>query len=671
MTLQDGSEELVAQQPEAAAKKRRGLSPFMLFTNKMLAAAKASKGGTLSLEQVGEVRRQARSTWDSLEDRSAFEGLYQAWQEKPRTEAAERAAHAFKPAWGGGCNATPISASELHEHYCNKGWPTHDEVHNAKPSYIQADPTVDWSASKGVDLFGCDRSPLGVCRKDLECTSGFSVVHAGLCNVLELIPKTEVHGGQVMLLAEGTKKAGDGETLRWAFMITGVCWSPKVFDATMLLFRNAALETASSLPVPFDLGISQRASKVSDNFLCIAVEASGALARRMAQECSHITLYRPSYKILLGDGTLTWSRVTSLNKCGNLLAPGLNRPLFAEEVTAHRKLERAGRAGQPLRQGDPLAPAKPFELRPRRPPVGNQGRGRGRRAHGGGDGPQAPETGARPATSVVRPGAVEHARAAAPPLAFGSSGGGPGQASDAPAGAAELAPPLLDDDLFDMFDIEGELGHMVDDDLEELQLTYGQEMPAASSNIEVSVDIDDVGGTPTSVLQGLAAMAHEQAEKSGLAGGEDGGQHVADGGESEAQVAGGGASGSNADEFEQQQPLAEAPPPEFAGPTPMGYVSRNGRSFIRIQRGNLKNSLSVKCYQHSNCSFVLPLRLAPSDEALIAWGQAVPPSQRGDTNEAKKEAAKRHMSLARQFREAAASAGDGGAQSSSSRAPCV
>lgn len=55
------------------------------------------------------------------------------------------------------------------------------------------------------------------------------------------------------------------------------------------------------------------------------------------------------------------------------------------------------------------------------------------------------------------------------------------------------------------------------------------------------------------------------------------------------------------------------------GPSASGYCYSDGVRCCRIVRGMPKNSLSMRCFRHPACSFLLPLRLAPTDDELLEW----------------------------------------------------
>lgn len=101
-------------------------------------------------------------------------------------------------------------------------------------------------------------------------------------------------------------------------------------------------------------------------------------------------------------------------------------------------------------------------------------------------------------------------------------------------------------------------------------------------------------------------------------------------------------------------PPAEAGAPRPELPSPMGYVYLGGRSIGRVIRGKPARSLSVRCYVHTSCSFLLPLRLAPSDSEICEWLVAEPAAPPGATTAQRQAAAKRHIELAKRWRQGAA-----------------
>lgn len=71
---------------------------------------------------------------------------------------------------------------------------------------------------------------------------------------------------------------------------------------------------------------------------------------------------------------------------------------------------------------------------------------------------------------------------------------------------------------------------------------------------------------------------------------------------------------------------------------------------LRVLRGNPKGSLSVRCYRHTGCSFLLSERLAPDDDDLISWAYDVPGNEPGMSTEERKALAQRHKGLADKWR---------------------
>lgn len=91
---------------------------------------------------------------------------------------------------------------------------------------------------------------------------------------------------------------------------------------------------------------------------------------------------------------------------------------------------------------------------------------------------------------------------------------------------------------------------------------------------------------------------------------------------------------------------------DLVGPYPSGRVYlRDERTIGSIIRGKPKNSLAVACKFHPKCSFLLPLRCAPTDEALKEWFSEVPEVEKTDTPAEKARKAKQHMALAQRWRD--------------------
>lgn len=91
---------------------------------------------------------------------------------------------------------------------------------------------------------------------------------------------------------------------------------------------------------------------------------------------------------------------------------------------------------------------------------------------------------------------------------------------------------------------------------------------------------------------------------------------------------------------------------DLVGPYPSGRVYfRDIKSVASIIRGKPKNALSVRCGYHQKCTFLLPLRLAPSDDDLKRWLLAVPPNLPSDTEAQRLAKTQRHLALAKAWRD--------------------
>jgi hypothetical protein len=84
---------------------------------------------------------------------------------------------------------------------------------------------------------------------------------------------------------------------------------------------------------------------------------------------------------------------------------------------------------------------------------------------------------------------------------------------------------------------------------------------------------------------------------------------------------------------------------------PSGRIYEFGlRQIGTIVRGKPRDSLSVSCNQHSKCTFVCSLRVAPSDEELKQWFVAVPRNQPEDSAGDRMRKQREHLALASQWK---------------------
>lgn len=380
---------------------------------------------------------------------------------------------------------------------------------------------------------------------------------------------------------------------------------------------------------------SSKVCAVAKHFTCLMIEPSGRWVRSLVLKYEAMKLYVPDYHIVLDDGTLNVSRVTGLKEEGILYDSDSRAPLFAAELAAKRRGERAARVSPQLFSGDPLA-------------VGGarrnaRGRGRGR-----------PQRGARGKGLARTPPARSRDRNAA------GHGNGDGEVAAEEAepedsrgdGGNHSARDALDEVASQESEgcgLSDELEGLLEEDAEELVANFAG--PALAGTVAPFAEDVAREGDGEHLAPGLEAAIAEDAEEIGLA------ENPAVEEGTAAEV---GHAASSSSDIVSPPPapldLADAEQPSLrerhgiVGPSPLGYLSMGGRCFLRIQRGNPKSSLSVRCYKHPQCSFLLPLRVAPSDEELIQWSFEVAASEPGAPAAEARALAAEHLRLASKWR---------------------
>lgn len=363
------------------------------------------------------------------------------------------------------------------------------------------------------------------------------------------------------------------------------------------------------------------------------MEASGAWVAHLSEKYHRLTLYKLAYNMVWLDGSLRWSRVEQATRVGELYEPGMQGALFDRALAEQRRAQRLASSSCGLLSGDPL---KQPSMRGR----GSKGGGRSQRQNRS----RSRGTAQPDLQSATR--AAHGAIADEPPL----NDPLPHEPSrDAETTEAAAAAEIGLGEEFDLFDLDAEVAGLIGDDLDELMATYG-DGPVVTRPSDPDNEMDITGPVAEPLPHDFADRLADEAETAGLL---EEGQ-----GDNSAQESRPGADGAanSASPTTLGAEEALAPPLSVwerlsvSEPSPMGYVCHEGKTILRIQRGKPRGNLSVKCYRHPGCSFLLGLARAPPDNEIVEWAFEVPPRTDGTTPAEAKAMAKQHMQLADRWR---------------------
>lgn len=241
-------------------RKKLGLSPYMLFKNSLVKAARATKTAPLTPQELRDLAAHAKERWANFAGHEAHEELYQSWRDSAAAAPASPMAKApYTPMWGGGTRASPISAFELYRFHREMGWPPDSAVYKSTEFHTGREAPAGLAEASNFNLFGCCRNGIGLCRAQLAHAGNFDLAHKGLCNFLERIGRPAADGGQTMIMIEGCLREAPSELRRRIGVIAGVCWSPRMFEVAECKFENPEHEAAVVLPAEFTCSIQSRA----------------------------------------------------------------------------------------------------------------------------------------------------------------------------------------------------------------------------------------------------------------------------------------------------------------------------------------------------------------------------------------------------------------------------
>lgn len=276
VSIEAGGAPNSSEAPDPSAK-RVGLNPFLAFRNKFMQAAKQAAGRTLSAAEMEVLGRQAKEQWATL-DHSAHLMLYRETRQAPK-ESAPPEEEPYTPMWGGGTRGSPITALEMYRFHKQVGWPSDNEISDELRYCTKPAPPETFQDTTGFNLFGCGRSGIAVCRQSLVNPLAFDVVHRGIVNFLDNLPRSEAESASIVLMVEGRLQGQSGEVCREVAVVAGTCWAPRVCDLALCHFGRAEDASDRELRAPFEICLSRRDS------LCVS-EGSEVLNLCQVDSCS-------------------------------------------------------------------------------------------------------------------------------------------------------------------------------------------------------------------------------------------------------------------------------------------------------------------------------------------------------------------------------------------------
>lgn len=616
---------------------RKGLSPFLLERNKQIKAARDAKGASLTPSELAIAKDRFQRFWDNLHDKSIFQEAYKVWQQTPAERRDEMEPTVYRTSWAGGCTTTPIASREFCRWISERGWPSDTDTYDSANDQTRVPKStgIPWGRTAGALVWSAGSKPHNVPHTLMQDVGQFKCVERGLFRALEKLGKAIADKGDLMMIVQGPKLGDEERFVRFAFIIAGVFYNPKVFEAAKCEFASETDKTCAELTLPSRVFLEHRACRVSESYQALAILTSDELVLKLTGSLADMELQQAKYDVARVDGTLLWSDITATEHLGFLWARD-GRALLGQGA-APKNPKGGNKSSETaflnMFTGDPFA-AGGEASRTRggsapkagRQPVGHRGdRQRARAATGAED--KGPTAMADPAARGAR---MEE------PLG-GASAEAPNQVG--PTSAQQASATLGEDGEVEDMDLTEELAEIWEDSeaeaFEEVPTSAALAMagdgPFEMSPANVSEPAsaaprgDDLAADFLSVAPEIGLPPEESEEvapdPSGLEDPLQAGEVVA--GTAEVQ-----------------------PWEKLIGPSPIaGYVSDGQRSVMRIQRGKPKNRVTVTCYRHRKCGLLLNEDRCPPDSELLKWVYEVEATPGDAEPEVSKALSAQHIAL--------------------------
>ncbi|CAK0875952.1 unnamed protein product [Prorocentrum cordatum] len=355
--------ECTAKIPDEAPRK--GLSAYMLEKNKYMKAIKAVLGRRLTRD---ETTSHAETFKHMVADcnQDALKDAYDLWRQSPSENKALEVP-TYRPIWGGGCNALPITGDEFCHYITANGWPSYQEVFDdsLEERMAQVDESIDFELFKNVDLWGVPRGARNVDRAASRAPHAFEFVEKGIMSYMTYIGTQKAEEGDTMLMVEGPGVRGG----RWrcAVIVSDITWNPRVFDITWnnwVIESNERSEDVGSsertapvkdLVLPCWVRIADRSNKVSERFKAIDSMTSDVWIDKLVTELESMTVYEAEYEIDHAWGSLRLSKIVGLKRLGILWEPSMTKPLSFAAATVDADKSGIAAVGAIADADDPSA----------------------------------------------------------------------------------------------------------------------------------------------------------------------------------------------------------------------------------------------------------------------------------------------------------------------------
>ena len=432
-----------------------------------------------------------------------------------------------------------------------------------------------------------------------------------------------------MILVEGTSKLDEETHWRACGLITGTCYSPKVFDVTQQQFMDLAHQTAPILPLPCIVSTTLGKSRTAKRFRCIDDLTSDEWVKLLIENLKTMHLFRVSYLAIQERGTLLASKLIDVEGFGQLWAPGMTmkdalsfKP--RDDIDVERNKARYSRLESVAK--DIIGAADPFSDLPARQVQDMVSRGATRRARG---------------ARGVRGRGRGRGRARGEGVVASESESLPGALPPIAPDAEELAadPPNdehahLDIDAGDGYGDDAFSQASAESSVEELEKAFDlvrERQPAPATPPIETVEAMYSGAVSEEIA--VDPRPDEIARLLDAAPDDLPGDLRTHGGEEDDAPEHGGA--------------PPEPWRELGEPSPLGYIyGGTGRAQMRVQYGKPRGSVCVTCYKHRSCHFLITMARMPALDEVKKWLFEVEASTPATTSEENKRLVAEHKRLA-------------------------
>ena len=149
---------------------------------------------------------------------------------------------------------------------------------------------LEFNLSEHFSLWGIYRSAKNIDPDELTSVRQYEQIERGFIDLFEVLGRKACDHGELVLMVEGTRLGAKPVHDRLIGIVSGTCYSPKVFDITLADIPSAEQRYAEKLHPKTEFVIQRRCCRVSDKYTVMNSKTSSEYIKLLTERSANMYL---------------------------------------------------------------------------------------------------------------------------------------------------------------------------------------------------------------------------------------------------------------------------------------------------------------------------------------------------------------------------------------------